>query len=124
MQKSCYTCKLPRGNVYDHIIGFMNICSFHYDMWGRPMIIATPHHHYHTIYEMKADAMQEMWLEIEYFMVNIMGLPDYQCKFNNGKWQTHHHLHIKIGADENTLLSMRQTHLRKRAQPKVFSRLK
>ena len=118
--KNCYTCKMPNGIVKNHMICTMDMMSFHYDIWARPMFIATPHKHYHTLFELSERELKQLWDEINNFIHNIMHLPDFQILINNGKWQTHHHLHIKIKADEKTILDKRRIHLN---HPKVFSKL-
>ena len=106
----CYTCFLPSGAVQKHIIEIQEFTSFHYDMWNRPYIIATPRYHYHTLFEMEPEEQAQMWSDIFHFMKK-MGFDDFQCLFNNGEWQTHHHLHIKIRCDEVKVREMRRLHL-------------
>ena len=106
----CYTCFLPDGAVKRHIIQINEFTSFHYDMWNRPYIIATPRYHYHTLFEMEPEEQAQLWSDIHFFMKDL-GFEDYQCLFNNGQWQTHHHLHIKIRCDEIKIKEMRKSHL-------------
>tara|TARA_A100001015_G_C15026794_1_gene730957 strand:+ start:2180 stop:2593 length:414 start_codon:yes stop_codon:yes gene_type:complete len=108
----CYTCFLPSGAVQNHIISIEQFTSFHFDMWDRPYIIATPRYHYHTLFEMDPEEQAQLWSDI-YFFMKKMGFTDYQCLFNNGEWQTHHHLHIKIRCDEVKIKQLRQLHLMK-----------
>ena len=110
-KKGCYTCILPKGVVRNHMIKQTEFASFHYDMWARPFFIVTPNYHYHTLFEMTPTAQARLWSEIQTFLQE-MGFTDFQCLFNNGNWQTHHHLHIKIKVDEVTILNMRKKHLR------------
>ena len=109
----CYTCFLPKGAVKMHIITVNEYTSFHYDMWDRPYIIATPRYHYHTLFEMSPHEQAQLWSDIYFFMKDVMKLGDYQCLFNNGEWQTHHHLHIKIRCDEIKIKEMRRIHIMK-----------
>ena len=106
----CYTCFLPKGAVKNHIIEMKEFTSFHYDMWDRPYIIATPRYHYHTLFEMNPEEQAQLWSDVFHFMKE-MGFDDYQCLFNNGEWQTHHHLHIKIRCDEVKIKLLRKNHL-------------
>ena len=107
----CYTCN-PSGAVKKHIIEEGKNFSFHHDMWKRPMIIVTPNTHYHTITDIPAELQVEMWIKIKEFLKKI-DIEDYQCLFNNGDWQTHHHFHVKIRFDENTLYELRRKHFEK-----------
>lgn len=109
-ETECYTCFLPDGAVQKHIIQIKDYTSFHFDMWDRPYIIATPRYHYHTLFEMEPLEQAQLWSDIYHFMKE-MGFKDYQCLFNNGSWQTHHHLHIKIRCDELKIKQMRRFHL-------------
>ena len=111
-RESCYTCKLPHGVVRNHMIKQTSFASFHYDMWGRPFFIAVPNYHYHTLFEMSPESQSQLWKEIHEF-IHEMGFTDFQCLFNNGEWQMHHHLHIKIKVHEPTIIAMRHNHLRK-----------
>lgn len=106
----CYTCFLPSGAVQNHIIEIGKYTSFHYDMWNRPYFIATPRYHYHTLFEMDGYEQSQFWSDIFFFMKK-MGFDDYQCIFNNGDWQTHHHLHVKIRCDEIRIKDLRHKHL-------------
>lgn len=112
---SCYTCN-PSKFVLKHIIGRYNETIFHHDMLRRSMLIATPVTHFHNIESMTAKDLYQIFEDIKEFMSehNING---YQCLFNTGTWQTHHHFHVKILIDENILANMRHAHF----QPKVFS---
>ena len=111
-EKECYTCFLPKGAVQRHVIEINKYTSFHFDMWDRPYIIATPRYHYHTLFEMEPEEQAQLWSDIHFFMKK-MGFNDYQCLFNNGEWQTHHHLHIKIRCDEMKIKKLRNLHLMK-----------
>ncbi len=108
--KKCYTCLLPKGPVRNHMIKKTEFASFHFDMWNRPFFIATPNYHYHRIFDMDAESQARLWKEI-YEFIHEMGFSDFQCLFNNGEWQTHHHLHIKIKVDEKRIREMRKKHL-------------
>tara|TARA_Y100000389_G_scaffold94455_1_gene91100 strand:- start:2930 stop:3388 length:459 start_codon:yes stop_codon:yes gene_type:complete len=104
----CYTCN-PSGEVLKHVIEKTENFSFHHDMWRRPMIIVTPNVHYHTITDIPIELQKELWETIKNFL-NKLEIHDYQCLFNNGDWQTHHHFHVKLRFDEKKLYDMRKKH--------------
>ena len=71
VEKECYTCFLPNGAVQRHIISIKEYTSFHFDMWDRPYIIATPRYHYHTLFEMSPEEQAQLWSDIFYFMQDM-----------------------------------------------------
>lgn len=107
----CYTC-FPSGEVSRHIVYESEFTSFHYDMWNRSMFIATPKFHFHSIHEMCPVELATFWNDIHVFLEK-MNFKDYQCLFNNGDWQTHHHFHVKIKVDEVRIKELRKLHLLK-----------
>lgn len=90
----CYTCN-PREYVKKHIAYSTSVVTIHHDMLKRNMLIATPNTHYHTLYEMPGSVLSKMLADIKSFL-DMYEIQDYQMITNNGEWQTHHHLHIKI----------------------------
>lgn len=108
----CYTCN-PKGKVRSHIIQKTNLMTFHYDMLNRPILIATPNRHVHTIFDLKPEEQDEMWHDIRQFL-HDHDYKDYQVFFNNGEWQSHYHFHIKIRANEEQIERDRKCHLSKR----------
>lgn len=108
----CYTCK-PRGKVLNHIIqgvGNDNVV-FHFDLHKRPLILLTPKKHYETIYEIPSNELCEMIESIKVFC-EFWKIDDYQILFNNGKWQTHPHFHIKIKMNEKIINRLRRDHFK------------
>lgn len=106
----CYTCK-PRGKVLKHII-----CKdeergvvFHYDMHKRPLILITPVKHYNTIYDIPDIEVNNIFKAIRVFCEQ-WNIVDYQISYNNGKWQTHTHFHIKIKISEKIINRLRRDH--------------
>lgn len=108
-EHECYTCN-PSGKVATHIIEKTELVTFHYDMFNRPILIATPNKHVHTIFELSADEQQQMWNDIRQFL-HKHEYDDFQIYFNNGNWQTHYHFHIKIRANEEKVLYNRKCHI-------------
>ena len=109
----CYTCK-PRGKVQKHIIERSEIKGvvFHFDLHKRPLILVTPIKHYETIYEMPSNEVYNIFEAIKAFCSDWK-LDDYQVSFNNGKWQTHNHFHIKIKTSEKIINRLRRDHFKK-----------
>ena len=107
----CYTCK-PRAKVKKHIISKTDNTTFHHDLWKRPLIIATPNKHYHTIFEMSPDYVHNFLNDIRQF-TKFWNLDDFQIMFNFGRWQSHHHCHLKIRANEQAIARMRRDHFEK-----------
>lgn len=114
-EKQCYTC-FPSGEVTRHIVHKTFYTTFHFDMWNRSMFIATPNFHFHSIHEMSPVEQATFWNDVHVFLEK-MEFHDYQCVFNNGDWQSHHHFHVKIRVDEKRIRQLRKEHLLK--NPKV-----
>ena len=104
----CYTCK-PRGTLKEHIISQTEHFVFNHDILRRPMIIVTSKIHFHDTKEMNETVKLALFKDIENF-VDFWNLNGYQLIINNGKFQTHHHFHVKIKIDEPVINRMRRDH--------------
>lgn len=104
----CYTCN-PSEHVKKHIIGITGNTMFHHDMLKRSMIIATPIQHYHDINDIPKDVFYSTFQDINEFIVS-RNIDGYQCIHNTGRWQSHHHFHVKILMDEVAIMKMRERH--------------
>lgn len=107
---SCYSC-YPSRFVRRHVTFETDAFVFSYDMWGRPLFIVTPRHHYHDINEMSGALLVRMFDEVERWL-RAHGICDYQTQlhWNRGAWQTHHHFHLKLRVDERRYYAMRKRH--------------
>jgi hypothetical protein len=120
-KRHCYTCK-PRGKVLKHIIEKSDIKNviFHFDLHKRPIILVTPTNHYTNIYEISSDEIKVIFDSIKLFCEE-WNIKDYQLSFNNGKWQSHSHFHIKIKTNENIINRMKKDHFKLKKLEKNYS---
>lgn len=106
----CYTC-FPRKKVLEHIIQNENGVTFHHDMCNRNMIIVTPNKHYLTFEEIPPEEIGTLFREIHLFCKS-WNIVDYNVNYNQGKWQTHKHFHLKIKSYDTIIKRMRGDHFR------------
>lgn len=111
-KRHCYTCR-PRGKVLKHIIekSTMKNVMFHFDLHKRPIILVTPVYHYTNIYEIPPAEIENLFSSIRIFCEE-WNIKDYQVSFNNGKWQSHSHFHMKIKTNENIINRMKKDHFK------------
>jgi len=106
----CYSCH-PSAYVRRHATHKTADFVFGYDMRNRPLIIVTPRQHYHEITDMPAELVTRMFADIRQWLAD-QGICDYQTQlhFNAGRWQSHHHFHVKVRIDEQLYKLMRHRH--------------
>lgn len=115
----CYTCK-PRGKVKKHVICNKNDVIFHFDLHKRPLILVTPMYHYTSFFEMPTHIIQNILMEIKQFCED-WNIKDYQCSWNNGKWQKHKHVHVKIRLSEKIINRLRRDHFTKLKLERMYA---
>ena len=108
----CYTCE-PQKRIRDLIIEELPSGRFNFDLKGRPLIVFTARQHVKSLHELPADELKKCFSDIDDFMRRVQ-LPDYQILANFGSWVNHGHAHIKIKANEASILSLRSDHLLRR----------
>lgn len=109
-KQRCYTCR-PRRKVSDHIIADTGRNEFHHDLCNRDLVIVTPKRHFSTIEEALPGDLECMLFEISKWCTD-WNIDDYSVSFNQGKWQTHSHFHMKIRISNKIITRMRGDHFR------------
>lgn len=107
---SCYTC-VPRGRIRDLILAELPFGRFNFDLKNRPLLVYTTLLHRGSLHELSGSEMKTCFDEIDCFMKRIQ-LPDYQIQVSFGSWLNHGHLHLKIRADETSIMTLRYDALR------------
>jgi hypothetical protein len=110
---ACYTCN-PRGRIRELIIEDMPSGRFNFDLQNRPLLIFTTAQHWPTVQDMPAEELKRCFQDIASFMARI-NLVDYQIQINFGHWSNHRHAHLKVRADEQSILTLRFDHLARRS---------
>lgn len=109
----CYTCS-PRGRIRELIIEDTPSGRFNFDLKNRPLLIFTTAQHWPTVLDMPAEELKRCFQDIAAFMARI-NLADYQIQINFGRWSNHRHAHLKVRADEQSILTLRFDHLARRS---------
>ncbi|AOM63347.1 hypothetical protein [Heterosigma akashiwo virus 01] len=109
-KRKCYTC-FPRQFHERFKITETENVRFLFDVAKRPMIIVTTLKHYNNMFEVEPDEYAKILDDIKNFC-ELRNIRDFSISVNFGKWQTHHHFHIKLRTYERQVKIMRDDHFK------------